>query len=92
MPTILRRSTRNAVPYLHGYSRAYLHHLSRCGEILGSMLLTAHNLHYYADLMRDADGDRNGIARRFRRRFRERAQAEPMSELGAPHSASPAVA
>jgi len=34
------------------YSRAYLHHLVRCGEILASMLLTAHNLHYYADLMR----------------------------------------
>jgi queuine tRNA-ribosyltransferase len=34
-----------------GYSRAYLHHLSRAGEILGSMLLTAHNLRYYADLM-----------------------------------------
>jgi queuine tRNA-ribosyltransferase len=34
-----------------GYSRAYLHHLSRSGEILGSMLLTTHNLRYYADLM-----------------------------------------
>ena len=33
------------------YSRAYLHHLSRAGEILGAMLLTAHNLQYYADLM-----------------------------------------
>jgi queuine tRNA-ribosyltransferase len=38
-------------PACTGYSRAYLHHLSRAGEILGSMLLTAHNLHYYADLM-----------------------------------------
>jgi queuine tRNA-ribosyltransferase len=34
-----------------GYSRAYLHHLSRAGEILGAMLLTTHNLQYYADLM-----------------------------------------
>jgi len=34
-----------------GYSRAYLHHLCRSGEILGAMLLTGHNLHYYADLM-----------------------------------------
>jgi queuine tRNA-ribosyltransferase len=33
------------------YGRAYLHHLARCGEILSAMLLTAHNLHYYADLM-----------------------------------------
>jgi queuine tRNA-ribosyltransferase len=38
-------------PACTGYSRAYLHHLSRAGEILGSMLLTAHNLRYYADLM-----------------------------------------
>jgi queuine tRNA-ribosyltransferase len=38
-------------PACVGYSRAYLHHLSRAGEILGSMLLTAHNLQYYADLM-----------------------------------------
>ena len=38
-------------PACTGYSRAYLHHLSRAGEILGSMLLTAHNLQYYADLM-----------------------------------------
>jgi queuine tRNA-ribosyltransferase len=38
-------------PACVGYSRAYLHHLCRSGEILGSMLLTAHNLRYYADLM-----------------------------------------
>jgi queuine tRNA-ribosyltransferase len=38
-------------PACTGYSRAYLHHLSRAGEILGSMLLTAHNLQYYGDLM-----------------------------------------
>jgi queuine tRNA-ribosyltransferase len=40
-----------ACPACAGYSRAYLHHLSRAGEILGSMLLTAHNLQYYGDLM-----------------------------------------
>jgi queuine tRNA-ribosyltransferase len=34
------------------YSRAYLHHLDRCGEILGARLNTWHNLHYYLDLMR----------------------------------------
>ncbi len=38
-------------PACSGYSRAYLHHLCRCGEILAAMLLTAHNLRYYADLM-----------------------------------------
>jgi queuine tRNA-ribosyltransferase len=40
-----------ACPACAGYGRAYLHHLARSGEILASMLLTAHNLRYYADLM-----------------------------------------
>lgn len=39
-------------PALRDYSRAYLHHLIRCEEMLGSMLLTWANLHYYQDLMR----------------------------------------
>ncbi len=34
------------------YSRAYLHHLDKCGEILGSHLNTIHNLYYYQDLMK----------------------------------------
>ena len=38
-------------PACTGFSRAYLHHLVKAGEILGSMLLTQHNLTYYADLM-----------------------------------------
>ncbi len=33
------------------YSRAYLKHLDRCGEILGARLNTIHNLHYYQSLM-----------------------------------------
>ncbi|MBE7939741.1 MULTISPECIES: tRNA guanosine(34) transglycosylase Tgt [Ramlibacter] len=36
-----------------GFSRAYLHHLERCGEMLGPMLCTIHNLHYYLNLMRE---------------------------------------
>ncbi|MBX9613516.1 MAG: tRNA guanosine(34) transglycosylase Tgt [Burkholderiales bacterium] len=36
-----------------GFSRAYLHHLDRCGEMLGPMLATLHNLHYYLNLMRE---------------------------------------
>jgi queuine tRNA-ribosyltransferase len=36
-----------------GFSRAYLHHLDRCGEMLGPMLNTIHNLHYYLNLMRE---------------------------------------
>jgi queuine tRNA-ribosyltransferase len=41
------------------YSRAYLHHLTKSGEILGAMLLTEHNLTFYQQLMqamRDAIG------------------------------------
>jgi queuine tRNA-ribosyltransferase len=35
------------------FSRAYLHHLHRTGEILGARLNTIHNLHYYLQLMRE---------------------------------------
>ncbi|KAF0812842.1 Queuine tRNA-ribosyltransferase [Andreprevotia sp. IGB-42] len=35
------------------FSRAYLHHLFRAGEILGSQLNTIHNLHYYQVIMRE---------------------------------------
>ncbi len=38
-------------PACKNYSRAYLHHLLRAKEILGSVLMTWHNLHYYQDLM-----------------------------------------
>ncbi|CUH40051.1 Queuine tRNA-ribosyltransferase [Jannaschia seosinensis] len=40
-------------PACRGYSRAYLHHVSRSKEIIGSMLMTWHNLQYYQDLMAD---------------------------------------
>lgn len=47
----------SGVPYAQGgrdgFSRAYLHHLDRCGEMLGPMLTTVHNLHYYLNLMRE---------------------------------------
>ena len=35
------------------FSRAYLHHLDKCGEMLGAVLNTQHNLHYYLHLMAD---------------------------------------
>jgi queuine tRNA-ribosyltransferase len=38
-------------PACRQYSRGYLHHLVKSKEILGSMLLTWHNLHYYQQLM-----------------------------------------
>ena len=46
-------------PACRGYSRAYLHHVFKSGEIIASMLLTWHNLHYYQELMQ---GLRDAIA------------------------------
>jgi queuine tRNA-ribosyltransferase len=46
----------SACPAARDYSRAYLHHLVRSGEILGAMLLTWNNLWYYQDLMRGLRG------------------------------------
>ncbi|MEC8768323.1 MAG: tRNA guanosine(34) transglycosylase Tgt, partial [Pseudomonadota bacterium] len=40
-------------PAASQYSRAYLHHLVRCGEYLSAMLLTWNNLHYYQSLMQE---------------------------------------
>ena len=35
------------------FSRAYLHHLDKCGEMLASTLMSIHNLYYYHNLMRE---------------------------------------
>ena len=53
-----------------GFSRAYLHHLDRCGEMLGPMLASLHNLHYYLNLMREVrealdEGRFDAYARQF---------------------------
>lgn len=40
-------------PTCSNYSRAYLHHVFRSQEIISSMLLTWHNLHYFQDLMQN---------------------------------------
>lgn len=40
-------------PAASQYSRAYLHHIVRCGEYLAAMLLTWNNLHYYQSLMQE---------------------------------------
>ena len=59
-------------PTCRRFSRAYLHHLSRVGEILGARLNTLHNLHYYQWLMaglRDAIAE--GRLSDFVARFRE---------------------
>ncbi len=39
-------------PACKNYTRGYIHHLFRAGEILGSMLLTWHNIQFYQDLMK----------------------------------------
>jgi queuine tRNA-ribosyltransferase len=53
-----------------GFSRAYLHHLDRCGEMLGPMLATIHNLHYYLNLMREVrEALEQGRYAEFRRQF-----------------------
>jgi queuine tRNA-ribosyltransferase len=53
-----------------GFSRAYLHHLERCGEMLAPMLATIHNLHYYLSLMQEMrDALEVGRFAAFRARF-----------------------
>lgn len=53
-----------------GFARAYLHHLDRCGEMLGPMLATIHNLHYYLNLMREIRAALEaGTFAAFRQRF-----------------------
>jgi queuine tRNA-ribosyltransferase len=61
-----------ACPVCATWSRAYLHHLVRAGEILGAMLMTEHNIWFYEQLMADlraAIGERR--LAHFARDFRE---------------------
>ena len=52
------------------YSRAYLHHLQKTNEIIGSRLNTLHNLHYYLELMRSMrEAIKNNIFEEFRKNF-----------------------
>lgn len=54
------------------FSRAYLHHLDRCNEMLGPMLASIHNLHYYVNLMREVrEALDAGAFAAFAARFRE---------------------
>lgn len=54
-----------------GFSRAYQHHLERCGEMLGPMLTTIHNLHYYLTLMQEVrDALDAGLFEAFRTQFK----------------------
>jgi len=65
-------------PVVGGVSRAYLHHLFKAKEMLGPILLTMHNLHYYQDLMRNIrSAIENGTLDAFASAFRaEQAQGD----------------
>ncbi|MGB5330100.1 MAG: tRNA guanosine(34) transglycosylase Tgt [Gammaproteobacteria bacterium] len=59
------------------YSRAYLRHLDKCGEILGSRLNTIHNLYYFQELMRRIrEAIENDSYAQFRENFYRRYQSE----------------
>ena len=64
------------------YSRAYLHHLHRCGEYLGAMLLTWHNLAFYQELMQAIrEAIEEGRFGQFREHFKaqqEQGDIEPV--------------
>lgn len=71
-----------ACPACTRFSRAYLHHVHRAGEIIGAMLLTWHNLQYYQDLMAGlreaiAEGGLAAFAAAFHAR-REEGDLEPV--------------
>ena len=64
-----------ACPVCAQFSRAYIHHLIRAGEILGAMLMTEHNLSFYQALMADlraaiGAGELSAFANEFRGRYR----------------------
>jgi queuine tRNA-ribosyltransferase len=63
----------SACPATRDYSRAYLHHLVRCEEALGGMLLSWNNLHYYQELMA---GIRQSIEEGNFEEFRARTKAQ----------------
>jgi len=63
------------------HSRAYLHHLARAGEMLGALLLTEHNLRYYAGLM--ASMSAAVAERRFNAFAAEVLEAEARGDIAA---------
>ena len=68
-------------PVCRKWSRAYLHHLVRAGEILGAMLMTEHNINFYETLMAGlrvsiAAGQLTAFADAFRARYRSASTGE----------------
>ena len=69
-----------ACPTCARFSRAYLHHLDRCGEMLAPMLASVHNLHFYVDLMREHPRRARGRrVRRLRRGVPRRPRARRLT-------------
>jgi len=67
-------------PVCATWTRAYVHHLVKAGEILGAMLMTEHNLSFYQQLMATlresiGNGTLAAFADRFRARYRGRSEA-----------------
>ena len=79
-------------PACRSYSRGYLHHLFKADEMLGPMLLTWHNLHYYQDVMRTmrqaiADGNFEEVASAMEARLNVgdiEATVDPIANPGKP--------
>ncbi|RUN76355.1 tRNA guanosine(34) transglycosylase Tgt [Sphingomonas sp. TF3] len=70
-----------ACPVCATWSRAYLHHLVRSGEMLGAMLMTEHNLWFYQALMADlrraiAEGRLKSFADTFRQEYRSQSERD----------------
>jgi queuine tRNA-ribosyltransferase len=70
-------------PVCAGWSRAYLHHLNRAGEILGAMLMTEHNIRFYQALMADlraaiSEGRLAVFAAAFRERYHRPAKGNAL--------------
>jgi queuine tRNA-ribosyltransferase len=67
------------------FSRSYLHHLHKVGEILGARLNTIHNLHYYQVLMAEMRTSiENGVFEAFKLEFAsKRAQLTQAAEVSA---------
>jgi queuine tRNA-ribosyltransferase len=70
-------------PVCAAWSRAYLHHLVRAGEMLGAMLMTEHNIRFYQTLMADLrsnilEGRLAAFAAGFREAYRGAAQGNAL--------------
>jgi queuine tRNA-ribosyltransferase len=78
------------------FSRAYLHHLYQTGEVLGTTLVTIHNLAFFQELMRRiragiADGDFKALRSRVRELYPEQPGAEPEAPAPQSPTSSPAA-